>query len=638
MLKSLRETRAALLAVCAVLVLAACGGGGDGGVAPVTAAPGSGGGSGSSGGSSGGAGGGGGAGGAGSASGSGTLRVALTDAPACGYEHVYVTVDRVRVHMSSSASDSDGGWSEVVVNPAQRIDLLGLTNGVLVELGQAPLPAGQYTQVRLVLRPNGGGMPANAVVPQGRSEVALDTPSATQSGLKLVHGFTVQPNTMVDLVLDFDACRSIVKRGNSGKYNLKPVISVIPRTLTGIAGYVQTGLTGVTVSAQKNGVVLKATQPNASGQFVLAPLDPMKGPYDVVFTGENLTTSVIAGVPVVAEQTTTLNSSLNPVTMPTSTSGIVTGSVGPAGARDSGAVRALQTVGTVPVVEVAQVNVDPATGDYSLFLPTAAPRLLAYSNPMVTPLYFAAQLANAGKYRLESSATGYQTQLGAEITVTFGAILMGQNFTLVPIAVATIAGYVQTGVTGVTISAQKDGVVMQVTQPNMSGQFVLGSLDAMNGPYDVVYTGTNLTTSVIASVPVAAGQTTALGSSLDPVMMPSSQAGMVTGNVGPIAARASASVRAVQTVGAVPAIEVARVSVTPLTGNYSLDLPTAAPRLLIYSSSMVTPLKFVAQPASAGKYRLAALATGYLPALGGEVTVLFGSILGGQDFTLAAAK
>ena len=41
------------------------------------------------------------------------------------------------------------------VNPAQRIDLLDLTNGVLAELGQTPLPAGQYTQVRLVLRPNG---------------------------------------------------------------------------------------------------------------------------------------------------------------------------------------------------------------------------------------------------------------------------------------------------------------------------------------------------------------------------------------------------------------------------------------------------------------------------------------------------
>ena len=239
------------------------------------------------------------------------LRVALTDAPACGYDHVYITVDRVRVHASSSAEDGDGGWSEVVVNPAQRIDLLDLTNGVLAELGQTPLPAGEYSQVRLVLRSNGSGTPANAIVPNGGSEIPLDTPSATQSGLKLVHGFTVQPNTLVDLVLDFDACKSIVKRGNSGRYNLKPVVSVFPRTLTAIAGYVQTGLAGVTVSAQKNGVVLKATQPNANGQFVLAPLDPMKGPYDVVFTGRNLTTSVIAAVPVVAEQTTTLNSVLD---------------------------------------------------------------------------------------------------------------------------------------------------------------------------------------------------------------------------------------------------------------------------------------------------------------------------------------
>ncbi len=205
-------------------------------------------------------------------------------------------------------------------------------------------------------------------------------------------------------------------------------------------------------------------------------------------------------------------------------------------------------------------------------------------------------------------------------------------------AVATIAGYVQTGVAGVTVSAQKGGVVMQATQPNMSGQFVLGSLDAMNGPYDVVFTGTNLTTSVIASVPVAVGQTTALGSSMEQVPMPSSQTGIVTGNVGPADARASASVRALQAVGTVPAVEVARVNVNPLTGNYSLDLPIAAPRLLTYSNPMVTPLNFVAQSASAGKYKLAASATGYLPALGSEVTVTFGSILGGQDFTLAAPK
>ena len=635
MLKRIRKTvLGALAAASTVALLAACGGGGSEVATPTPGAPGTPGNPGLPGapgtpgtpGSP------------PSSGGTGTLRIALTDAPACGYDHVYITVDRVRVHTSSSAEDGDGGWSEVVVNPAQRIDLLGLTNGVLAELGQTPLPAGEYSQVRLVLRSNGSGTPANAIVPSGGSEIPLDTPSATQSGLKLKHGFTVQPNTLVDLVLDFDACKSIVKRGNSGRYNLKPVISVFPRTLTAIAGYVQTGLTNVTVSAQKNGVVIKATQPDANGQFVLAPLDPMKGPYDVVFTGRNLTTSVIASVPVVAEQTTTLGSSLDRVTMPASESGTVTGNVGPAGARDSGQVRALQAVGTVPAVEVAHVNVDPLTGDYSLFLPTAAPRLLVYSNPMVTPLNFQPQAASAGKYKLEASATGYQTQLGAEITVLFGSILPNQNFTLVPMVVATIAGHVQTGVAGVTVSAQKGGVVMQATQPNMSGQFVLGSLDAANGPYDIVFTGTNLTTAVIASVPVTAGQTTTLGSSMDQVPMPSSQAGMVTGNVAPAEARASASVRALQTVGAVPAVEVARVNVIALTGNYSMELPTAAPRLLTYSSPMVSPLNFVAQPTSAGKYRLAASATGYLTALGNEITVLFGSILGGQDFLLAAPK
>ena len=113
------------------------------------------------------------------ASGTGTLRVALTDAPACGFDHVYVTVERVRVHQTSSANDNDAGWSEIVLNPTQRIDLLGLTNGVLAELGQTPLGAGQYQQVRLVLSPNRGGTPANSVVPTGGIETALDTPSAT---------------------------------------------------------------------------------------------------------------------------------------------------------------------------------------------------------------------------------------------------------------------------------------------------------------------------------------------------------------------------------------------------------------------------------------------------------------------------
>ena len=46
------------------------------------------------------AGGGGGIGGTGSPSTLGTVRFSLTDAPACGFDAVNVTIDRVRVHAS----------------------------------------------------------------------------------------------------------------------------------------------------------------------------------------------------------------------------------------------------------------------------------------------------------------------------------------------------------------------------------------------------------------------------------------------------------------------------------------------------------------------------------------------------------
>src|SRR6185503_5966153 len=91
----------------------------------------------------------GGGGGASEPGGTGTMRVALTDAPACGYDAVNVTIERVRVHQSSSAGDHDTGWSDLVVSPRRRVNLLALTNGVLEELGEMPLPSGRYTQMRL---------------------------------------------------------------------------------------------------------------------------------------------------------------------------------------------------------------------------------------------------------------------------------------------------------------------------------------------------------------------------------------------------------------------------------------------------------------------------------------------------------
>jgi hypothetical protein len=53
----------------------------------------------------------------------GTLSIAITDAPSCGYDEVNITIEKIRVNQSSSAGDTEGGWSEIVLSPAKRVDL-----------------------------------------------------------------------------------------------------------------------------------------------------------------------------------------------------------------------------------------------------------------------------------------------------------------------------------------------------------------------------------------------------------------------------------------------------------------------------------------------------------------------------------
>jgi hypothetical protein len=207
----------------------------------------------------------------------GTLGVSLTDSPACGFAEVNVTVNQVRVHSSSAAPMDGEGWSTITLSPPRKINLLELTNGVISSLGETPLPAGHYTQLRLVLDRNTGSSTANSIVLTGTTtEIPLVTPSAAQSGIKLINEFDVVANQRTDLLLDFDACKSVVRRGN-GSYGLKPVIKVIPFVLNGINGYVhrtckqhqQQERHGI--RAEKRPSARDAPMPG-SGQFILGNL------------------------------------------------------------------------------------------------------------------------------------------------------------------------------------------------------------------------------------------------------------------------------------------------------------------------------------------------------------------------------
>jgi hypothetical protein len=361
----------------------------------------------------------------------GTLAVAMTDAPACGFDAVNVTVSKVRVHRSDTAAEGDTGWTDITLSPAKKVNLLNLTNGVLEALGQTSLEAGRYTQLRLVLD---SAANANTVVPTGdTAEKALVTPSGMQSGIKLIGQFDVAAGQKSDVVLDFDACKSVVARGQ-GSYALKPVVKVVPAAINGISGFVSTAVlgSGVQVSAQQNGVIVSSTTPNATtGEFFLSRLAP--GNYDVVLTAANSAASVIAAVPVASTTSTTaLSTAAAPLVLAPGNTGSIAGTVTMTPTSSEAAyVSAKQSFASGPTVTIKYQGADLTTGAYTLAnLPVAAPQYATYSATL--PLSFSVSTATTpGKYRVEAAATGYAAK-GVDAVDISAANQSGVNFALTP--------------------------------------------------------------------------------------------------------------------------------------------------------------------------------------------------------------
>ena len=204
--------------------------------------------------------------------GTGTLGIALTDNPG-DYDHVFVTIKEVQV--KQGLDDEESGWLPAfTVN--KTFDLLELQNGVIADLGLTELEAGKYNQLRLILslEPLGDHPFANYVVIQGEfpeeyiigqeqgdyyTTQELKVPSGLQTGIKIVQGFTIEVSGYTELILDFDAKKSIVQAGKSGRWLLKPTIKVLETQTYSVNGVVDTfveetsvPLNGVTVSAQIN--------------------------------------------------------------------------------------------------------------------------------------------------------------------------------------------------------------------------------------------------------------------------------------------------------------------------------------------------------------------------------------------------
>jgi hypothetical protein len=369
-------------------------------------------------------------GGGGGSAGEGTLRVALTDNPACGYDEVVVTVREVRVHQNDAA-DNDAGWQSIPVDPPLTIDLLDYTNGALLDLGQTQLPAGRYTKLRLVLSPNTGVLADRnwIVLSSGPAvRIPLKTPSGQQSGLKINTSLDVQAGGLTDIVIDFDACRSVVMAGNSGQYLLKPVLRTLPRVETGVVGEVSIAAAnaGASISLQQNGEVRRATVADANGNFRLQPVEP--GEYALVVVTPGMATAVVRNVQVFSGQLVRAAPAGERIDPPASGSASFTGTVSitpvPAEIEASVAVRQALTAGdTITLVE-RQVNAITGGYDYT-GIAVEAPRVAQHAAG--ASLSFAPDNGAAGQFSVRATAGGASKSVGP-LPVAAGATL-DQDFT-----------------------------------------------------------------------------------------------------------------------------------------------------------------------------------------------------------------
>jgi hypothetical protein len=168
-----------------------------------------------------------GGGGSSSSSSDGSLTLRVTDAPVDELHEVWVTFSKVIVQ------PSDEGLSRVEyeIDPPMAIELKALGSGKSVALVyDEPLPAGDYSWVRLVVEPYPETFVYETVADAGidyRTMLSCPSCGENQSGLKLNRPFSIATDGIVDYTIDFDLRKSITDPVGQDGYKLRPTLRIL---------------------------------------------------------------------------------------------------------------------------------------------------------------------------------------------------------------------------------------------------------------------------------------------------------------------------------------------------------------------------------------------------------------------------
>lgn len=275
----------------------------------------------------------GGGGGGGTAS-TGTLQLSITDKMSDNFQNVVISIREIRVVPAGreNAPDNDPGLPLVARFATPRvIDVMQL-QFVQQALGEVVLPSGSYSQIRLILEPNPNGQgqpPANYLVLKSDlvTKIPLTTPSAQQSGLKVLGPIEVRPGIINAVMIDFDPNTAIVARGN-GDYNLKPTGIRLVRmsemltrygSISGVVSSTFKDWSSATVSVKRRGAI-NDIDPIAAGRIfsnytsgawqspfaAFVPPGSLTVSYKTFITANGFRLYSSSAVPVLQSQTTDL--------------------------------------------------------------------------------------------------------------------------------------------------------------------------------------------------------------------------------------------------------------------------------------------------------------------------------------------
>ena len=161
-----------------------------------------------------------------------TVSIRLTDMPFPfdDADSANVVIERVEL-----IGSEDSTSSIVMSDSLKPFNLLDLQNGVTADLANLDIPAGSYSQLRIVVSEDA------SVIMKDSTSFDLKIPSGSQTGIKVnLSNFDLQEADSAVVTVDFNVEESFVVRGNPSTvkditgFIFKPVLKVESYSLNGV--------------------------------------------------------------------------------------------------------------------------------------------------------------------------------------------------------------------------------------------------------------------------------------------------------------------------------------------------------------------------------------------------------------------